>query len=162
MEIGLNNHLKKLSSDLFIKYDSSERKKINRSLDVITEKLTSHFGDEVDEIIVFGSYSRDTILPRTCDQNSDIDIMILYSNEYEKLAPESYRNQLRRFAEDNYRNSVVVKDHPSVVIELNHIKFDLVPAIFDKGFFMIALKYRIKMGDGWRPNHKNLMMNYPK
>ena len=36
------------------------------------------------------------------------------------------RNQLKKFAQINYPSSIVVKDHPSIVLELNHIKFDLV------------------------------------
>jgi hypothetical protein len=62
--------------------------------------------------------------------------------------PESYRNQLRRFAEETYPNSIVVKDHPSIVLELNHIKFDLVPAIFDEGFFYDSIEIPNKNG-GW-------------
>jgi len=141
MDIGLNNHLKRISSDLFIKYSGEERRKIDISVNNIIDKLDEYFDDEIDEPILFGSYTRDTILPRRFDPNSDIDILIQFNTKgYDKLKPESYRNQLKKFAEDNYPHSIVVKDHPSIVLELNHIKFDLVPAIFDEGFFYDSIE----------------------
>lgn len=154
MEIGINRYLQKLSSDLFIKRNSDERSKIDTSVTSIVNKIDSYFGDEVDEIIVFGSYTRDTILPRNCDPNSDIDIMIQFSDKYEKLKPESYRNKLKKFAETHYKNSAIIKDHPSIVIELNHIKFDLVPAIFDDGFFYDSIEIPSKDG-GWMETEPN-------
>lgn len=136
MEIGLNNHLKRISSELFLKHSGEERRKIDVSVNNIIDKLNEYFEDEIDESILFGSYIRDTILPRRFDSNSDIDILIQFNTEdYGKLKPESYKNQLNKFAENNYPHSIVIKDHPSIVVELNHIKFDLVPAIFDEGFF---------------------------
>lgn len=149
MDIGLNNHLKRISSELFIKYSGEERRKIDKSVDNIINKLDEYFDDEIDDPILFGSYTRDTILPRRFDPNSDIDILIQFNtHDYDKLKPESYRSQLKRFAEDNYPYSIVVKDHPSIVLELNHIKFDLVPAIFDKGFFYDSIEIPNKNG-GW-------------
>src|SRR5436190_7375274 len=149
MEVGLNNHLKKISSELFIKYKAEERKKIDKSIENIFAKLEEYFDDQTDELLVFGSYTRDTTLPRRFDSNSDIDILIQFNtNDFDKLKPESYRNQLKKFAADNYPYSIVVKDHPSIVLELNHIKFDLVPSIFDKGLFYNSIEIPDKSG-GW-------------
>ncbi len=149
MESGINNYLKKIASELFIKYDSDERRKIDRSVDHIFNKLEEYFDDQIDEVFVFGSYSRDTILPGRYDTNSDIDILIQFNTkDYDKLKPESYRNQLKKFAEVNYASSTVIKDHPSIVLELNHIKFDLVPAYFDDGFFYDSIEIPDK-NNGW-------------
>src|SRR5436190_340272 len=116
MEAGLNNLLKKIASELFIKYDSNERWKIDRSVDNILNKLEEYFDDQIEDAIVFGSFSRDTILPRKYDTNSDIDILVQFNTEtYDKLKPESYRNHLKKFADALYPNSLVGKDHPSVV-----------------------------------------------
>lgn len=149
MDIGINNHLKRISSNLFIKHGSAERSKINTSIATVINKLEDYFDDELKEAILFGSYERDTILPRAFDGNSDIDILVLFNTEdFDKLKPESYRSQLKKFAENNYRNSLVLKDHPSVVLELNHIKFDLVPAIFDEGWIYDSIEIPCKNG-GW-------------
>lgn len=149
MEIGLNNHLKKISSELFIKYASAERAKVDKSIDSIIYRLENYFGDKINELIVFGSYMRDTILPRKFDEHSDIDILIQFNTkDFDKLRPESYRNQLKKFSDITYPNSIVGKDHPSIVIELNHIKFDLVPSIFDEGFIYDSIEIPEKNG-GW-------------
>ena len=148
MECGINNHLRRISSELFIKYDSAERKKINNSVAAIVRNLEEYFGDQIDEAIIFGSYERDTILPRKFDLNSDIDILIQFNTvDYEKLKPESYRNQLKKFTEIRYPNSKAAKDHPSIVLELSHISFDLVPAIFDDGIFYDSIEIPNKNGD---------------
>lgn len=149
MEVGLNNHLKKISSELFIKEGSIERLNINRSLNIIINKMKGYFDDSIDEIIVFGSFTRGTILPRRFDENSDIDILVQFNtDDYDKLKPESYRSRLKKFAQDNYPRATVVKDHPSIVIELNHIKFDLVPSIFDEGLIYDSIEIPDKDG-GW-------------
>jgi len=147
MDIGLNNHLKRISAELFIKYDAEERRKIDKSINHVFNKLEEYFTDQIDEVLVFGSYSRDTILPRKFDSNSDIDILIQFNTEnYNKLKPESYRSQLKKFASIHYPNSSVIKDHPSILVELNHIKFDFVPAIFDDGIFYDSIEIPDKDG----------------
>ncbi|MFN8436004.1 MAG: nucleotidyltransferase domain-containing protein [Cytophagales bacterium] len=147
MELGINNHLRKIASELFIKFGSSERKMIDNSVQSIVSNLESYFEDEIEDVIVFGSYTRDTILPRDYDSNSDIDILVQFSSEYDRLKPESYRNQLKKFAEKFYKTGSVIKDHPSIVIELNHINFDLVPAIFDEGIFYDSIEIPGKESD---------------
>lgn len=149
MEVGLNNHLKRISSELFIKEGSIERLNINRSLKILINKMKAYFDDNIDDIIVFGSYTRGTILPRMFDENSDIDILVQFNtDDYDKLKPESYRSRLKKFAQDNYPRATVIKDHPSIVIELNHIKFDLVPSIFDEGLIYDSIEIPDKDG-GW-------------
>lgn len=149
MESGLNNLLKRISSELFIKHKSTERTKIQKSLDGIIEKLEDYFDDEVEEIVVFGSYTRGTILPRRFDEHSDIDILIQFNvDDYDKLTPESYRTQLQKFAKENYKKAFVIKDHPSIVLELKEIKFDLVPSLFDEGYIYDSVEIPNKYG-GW-------------
>ena len=139
-EAGLNNYLRNIASELFIKKGSDERIQIDNSVDTLIKKLLAYFKDEVEEVVLFGSYTRDTILPRKYDPHSDIDILVKFSNEYDRLNPESYRNQLKKFAQLNYPYTAVIKDHPSIVIELDHIKFDMVPAIFHEGIFYDSIE----------------------
>jgi hypothetical protein len=129
---SINNYLRDLSYKYYLKASSSETKKIELSLNGnygIKQKLRNYFGNSIREIKEFGSYSRDTILPRKYDAQSDVDIMILFDHQKLKYTPETYRNQIQRFAESNYPKSEVYKSFPTVVLELEHIKFDLIPAI---------------------------------
>ncbi|MCO6466724.1 MAG: nucleotidyltransferase domain-containing protein [Bradyrhizobiaceae bacterium] len=108
-----------------------ERSSISSSVDTLRNRLDLHFGDDISEQFVFGSSTRGTILPRNMDSQSDIDYMIVFADNTYK--PQTYVSRLKRFAEKYYSSSDIVQSHPSVVLSLNHIKFDLVPAI--EGFF---------------------------
>lgn len=148
METGVNNFLKRISSELLIKSNSITGINISRSLKILDKNLKEHFANELHFLNVFGSYARGTILPRQFDKNSDIDILIGFRTNDSKLKPESYRERLLKFALKYYPSAKIMKDHPSIVIELNHINFDLVPGIFDNGVFYDSIEIPDKDG-GW-------------
>ena len=105
---------------------NTEKEKISKSIEAVIQRLEWYFTD-VEEENVFGSYSRATILPRKADENSDVDLMVVFSNEY-GYKPQSFLNRLKAFAEYYYSTSEIFQSSPTIVLELNHIKFELVPA----------------------------------
>lgn len=74
----------------------------------------------------FGSSTRGTILARSMDEQSDIDYMVVFSDS--SATPQTYLNRLKSFVEKRYVSSEIYQSSPTIVLELNHIKFDLVPA----------------------------------
>lgn len=148
MDVGINNYLKRIASELLIKSNSISGINISRSIDALQKHLMEHFSSELSYLKVFGSYSRGTMLPREFDENSDIDILIGFNTHSSKLRPESYRERLKKFAFKYYPHARITKDHPSIVIELNHVNFDLVPSIFDKGIIYDSIEIPDKDG-GW-------------
>jgi hypothetical protein len=70
------------------------------------------------------------------DENSDIDLMVVFQNPCGHK-PQSFLNNLKTFAEKWYYQSVVRQSNPSIVLELNHIKFELVPAFIQSGYYYI-------------------------
>lgn len=132
---SINTHIKERADNLFIKYGSDERSKIETSLSSLKSKLKLQFGSDIKSIEEFGSYKRGTILPREYDDYSDIDLLIIFDHASLSVTPNTYRNYLKTFAEKHYSRSAVYKDSPTVVLELNHIKYDLVPCYLDKGTF---------------------------
>lgn len=106
---------------------AQERGAIDRSIANLQQKLGGHFGDDISQHFRFGSTTRGTNLPRAFDEHSDVDYMVVFG-DYDK-APQTYLDRLRVFAETYYRRSEIRQSHPTVVLELNHIKFDLVPAV---------------------------------
>lgn len=104
----------------------SERESIRTSIAHLQSKLASHFGSDVKKHFIFGSYSRDTILPRFMDEQSDVDYMVVFSDN--SLRPQSYLDRLRRFVETHYARSEVEQSNPTIQLSLNHIRFELVPA----------------------------------
>lgn len=131
MGASIDTYLRTLSSSFYLKNDSAEITRINSSLNALFTNLNKELGLLINRKFVFGSYDRDTILPRKIDQNSDIDVMVVFNTtEYERT-PETYRAWLKLFADKYYKDrydSTVLKSFPTVTIKLGHIHYDLVPA----------------------------------
>ena len=99
---------------------------IKRSIATLQGRLEGWFPNELKDHFRFGSSTRGTILPRELDPQSDIDYMVVFKDPHSTT--QTYLDRLRRFVENNYSRSEFSQSHPSIVLELNHIKFDLVPA----------------------------------
>lgn len=119
-------HLQNTASAMVL--SSREKDSISLSLSTLQTRLGSYFETgTVKEHFRFGSSTRGTILPRRADEHSDIDYMIVFDNS-DSLKPQTFINRLKRFAEYYYPKSEIYQSHPTVVLNLNHIKFELVPA----------------------------------
>lgn len=152
MALTIDKKLQELAQEYYISKSSTEKTKIETSLSNIKKKLISDFGDRILSVSEFGSYARKTILPRNYDDRSDIDLLIVFDHENINVNPSTYRKHLHEFAERFYSNSISYKSKPSVVIELNHINYDLVPAYKeDTGFFSTNIETFIPKNDTeWR------------
>jgi len=106
-----------------------EEESIKTSISALGYRLSLLFGQELAEQFRFGSSTRGTILPRSMDEDSDIDYMVVFRDA--SFAPQTYLDRLRRFADTYYPSSAIKQSSPTIVLELNHIKFDLVPALKD-------------------------------
>lgn len=149
-------------NNLVLSYKDEERNKIKTSINYLKDVLGKKLSSQIVEIIDFGSYTRNTILPRKHDPNSDIDLMIVFNNDNNLLKPETYRRKLLSVVTTAYPNSISKKDFPAVKLELNHIKFDLVPAYTQIPFWG-GKRYFIPAKDGeWMqtaPNDINQLLS---
>ncbi len=117
-------------NELVISWNDPERARILTSLSTLRSRAKSYFSDDFVRIETFGSWNRNTILPRRYDPSSDVDVMVIFQRDkYKYGASESARKRIRDFANRCYSTSEVHLDTPCVKLELGHIKFDLVPAI---------------------------------
>ncbi|QJX81371.1 SMODS domain-containing nucleotidyltransferase [Priestia megaterium] len=123
--MSVNSHLNDLSSKLNLKQD--EKDKVKRSIDTLSDRLNSYFDGQLRGHFKFGSFTRGTILPRKADEESDIDYMVIFTNPY-NYKPQTLLNHLKKFVNYYYHSSEIRQSHPTIVLELNHIKFELVPA----------------------------------
>lgn len=119
------SHLTDTASNAVL--SSTETGSIGTSVTALQGKLSAYFGTEITEHFKFGSYTRDTILPRKIDEHSDVDYMIVFKDASSK--PQTYLDRLKRFVESKYAKSEIYQSHPTIVLDLSHIKFELVPAI---------------------------------
>lgn len=138
---SVNVYLNYLAVKSIIK--DEEKKDIQKSVNTLFQRLKSYDRDknQIDKYLIFGSYKRGTIISRDFDDNSDIDIMVVFGKKFEGFSnfgfaneikkPQTYLNYLKEFAESSYSRSEIYQSHPTIVLELNHIKFELIPAISD-------------------------------
>lgn len=123
----VNSYLMNLASVAIIR--DQEKEGIQRSINTLADRLDGYFGEAVDRSLIFGSYSRRTILPRHMDSRSDIDYMVVFADSAHQ--PQTYLNRLRRFVGTHYGSSEIAQSNPTIVLSLNHISFELVPAVED-------------------------------
>lgn len=116
---------------------------INLSHRTLSTRLNGFFSGELSTHFIFGSAQRGTMLPRAYDEASDVDYMVAWQQA--GLRPQTYLDRLRRFVENSYSRSEVKQSSPTIVLELNHIKFELVPALRSWNSFVIP-----SGPDNWR------------
>lgn len=132
--MSVNSYMQDLASELVL--SSSEKDHVSTSLETIKSRLSAYYGSEVTEKKVFGSYDRGTILPRKADENSDIDLMVVFNNSH-GYKPQAFLNKLKNFAEHYYSRSEIYQSSPTIVLELQHIKFELTPSYKSYGTYYI-------------------------
>ena len=128
-----------------------EKASITKSSATIRSRLDSYFGKTISMHFAFGSSTRGTILPRDMDAHSDIDYMVVFAER--GYTPQTYLDRLRRFVEKYYSTSEIAQSNPTVILDLNHIRFELVPALASA---WIAGQYEIPSGPSkWQVTNPN-------
>lgn len=121
-----------MASNLVLSDD--EKTGISTSIVTLSSRLNAYFGSNISNHFQFGSNVRGTILPRKADSNSDVDYMIVFDISDGQKKPQTYLDRLKKFAETKYSTSEINQSTPTIVLSLNHIKFELVPAIYSYGY----------------------------
>ncbi|MBN6067726.1 nucleotidyltransferase [Aggregatibacter actinomycetemcomitans] len=136
----VSSYLNELANQLIIR--DSEKDSIRRSFSTLESRLNNYFNGDIEFVRKFGSYHRETILPRNYDINSDVDVLVKFTDKSYK--PQTYLNKLKQFAEYWYSRSEIYQSSPTIVLELNHIKFELVPCLdaewYESGNYKIPSK----------------------
>ena len=140
--------------ELVLARNDIERNNINRSLTRLKTILKNKLGNNIKEFVEFGSYTRNTILPRKYDSQSDIDLMVVFNTNLNKYTPGTYRKWLLDTVSSTYPNSISKKDFPAVKLELNHIMFDIIPAYCEDLYWQKSY-YIPSRYDNWQPTTPN-------
>ncbi len=145
MNSQLNQYLQTLSENLSLSV--SEKEKIEKSITVLKHKIAQVlFDDGLREVKPFGSYDRETLLSRNIDLESDVDLLVVFDQK--RWQSQTYLSKLKQFSLDNYPQSEHYQDYPTIALELDHIKFELVPCIYKAGGFIESEKYLIPSKKG--------------
>jgi predicted nucleotidyltransferase len=154
--MNINNKLVTFAQqELVLSHNDTERDKIKASLSHLEKILKDKLHINIKEFVRFGSFTRNTILPRDYDAESDVDLMVVMNTDSNIYSPGTYRKWLLDVVTEAYPKSISKKDFPVVKLMLNHIMFDIVPAYCkvdfwgDKSFFIPG------SGDTWRATTPN-------
>jgi predicted nucleotidyltransferase len=160
----INTILQKFSQqELVLSHNETERSKINASLTQLEKVLNDKLQNNISSFLRFGSYTRNTILPRKYDPKSDIDLMVIFKTDNGIKTARTYRKYILDIVSTSYPNSISKNDFPAVKLELNHIMFDIVPAYVNETFFGGKTIYIPDNSNGWRstdPNDVNIDLTY--
>jgi predicted nucleotidyltransferase len=145
--------------ELVLGYNDTERERLNGSLAQLEKILKDKLYGEVKEITRFGSYTRNTILPRKYDAQSDVDLLVVFNTSNGRNTPGTYRKKLHDTLAMSYPNSFSKKDFPAVKLELSHIMFDVVPAYCEESYFSGKSYYIPGVSDNWQSTTPNDINN---
>lgn len=148
-------------NELVLSHNDTERSKIEASIGHLETILKDKLGEKITEFIRFGSFTRNTILPRKYDAKSDVDLMVVFDTSMQRFTPGTYRKYLNDVISAAYPSSVSKKDFPAIKLELNHIMFDIVPAYCQD--FIYQTYFIPGANDGWiktTPNDINDRLKY--
>lgn len=120
----INTYLTELSS--YLKIGSQKKEKIETSIEFLKRGIWGHFQDKLTEVEVIGSFDRDTIIMQNID--ADVDLIVVFKKR--ELQPDTYLKQLKDFCIKNYPRSEIYQDHPTIAIDMDHIRFEIVPSYF--------------------------------
>lgn len=150
--MSINSKLVTLAQqELVIARNDTERASINKSLTHLEGVLNNRLNNQLKGFIRFGSFTRNTNLPRAYDPMSDVDLMVIFDTSKGKLTPGTYRKKLHDVVKLSYPNSISEKDFPAVRLVLNHIMFDLIPAVTETSLWDSSIQYYIpNQNDTWR------------
>lgn len=142
--------------DLTLSLKSDEYKLIEKTLRRLESGLNRKWKKAIEEIITFGSYSRNTLLPRKYDPVTDIDLLVVitkkYRLEYIRNTPMFFRKMLLNHLISLYPNETVREDFPAVRLELDFLIFDITPSLFEYEGNSTKKKYSIPNHDlKWEP-----------
>lgn len=160
--ISINNRLTRFAQQsLVLGYNAQERDRIAKSLFRLQSVLHSNLHNTASEIKTFGSFTRNTILPRQYDALSDVDILVIFDTTHGVKATTTYRENVLKALSPAYPRSVVRRTFPTVKLELNHIMFDVVPCYKTQGWNGTTF-YIPDANGGWRttvPNDLNKLLS---
>ena len=93
--MSINNKLRKFAREnLVLRRDKSELDQIKKSVGSLISYLESELSEEVKCVRKFGSYDRNTILPRNYDYASDIDLLIVFNDD--QHTHQTYLNKIKK------------------------------------------------------------------
>jgi len=108
-----------------IELTDPQRLKIKNSHKHLRENILQPL-DYVSHTFLTGSYKKKTLI----NPANDIDVFIVLKGYSENnITPNAILNKLKKDLQKTYPNTTIKQNKPCIVIEFNHVTFELTPAI---------------------------------
>lgn len=99
----------------------------------------------VDDSLLTGSYKKHTMIRPP----NDVDIFVIINHAWNEITPNAVLKKLKRDLLGSYPNSVVRQDKPCIVLDFNHCKVELTPAIKVSQFSDLGYYIPSQGGNTW-------------
>ena len=106
-----------------IELTENQRQRIINSHTYLRSQLQQF--DYVRDTFLTGSYKKNTMIKPP----NDVDIFVVINHSYSEITPNAVLSKLKRHLLHSYPNSTIRQDKPCIVLDFNHCKFELTPAI---------------------------------
>lgn len=134
---GLPNKFDKFRQK--IELTPNQRDKIKTSHKHLRENILQPL-DYVSHTFLTGSYKKKTLI----NPANDIDVFVVLSGYFQdNITPNAILNKLKKDLQKTYPNTTIRQDKPCIVIEFNHITFELTPAIEIENYWEKHSKFHI-------------------
>lgn len=124
LEIGLSNRIRKFISD--IELTELQKTKIQNSHKYLRKNYLENLG-YVEKTFLTGSYKKNTLINHS---NNDVDMfVVLKGYDTTTIKPHTILEKLKKDLQNKYTTAKIKKNKPCVVLEFQHIIFELTPVI---------------------------------
>lgn len=149
LEVSLSNRIKYFQKK--IELTDKQKEKIQNSHKWLRKSYLDKF-DYVEKTFLTGSYKKSTIINQT-DNDVDMFVVLKGYDQY-SIKPNTILDKLKNDLQGKYTQTKIKQNRPCVVLEFNHITFELTPVIQIDNSLQLALGFD-NTPDFYMPNTSN-------
>jgi len=136
LETGLSNRIKFFQKKIAL--TDAQKEKIQKSHQWLRKKYLDKF-DYVEKTFLTGSYKKNTIINQV---GNDVDMFVVLKgyNIY-SIKPNTILDKLKNDLEGKYTQTKIKQNRPCIVLNFNHMTFELTPVIQVDNSLQLALGF---------------------
>jgi len=136
LEIGLSNRFKKFINNIELSQD--QKTKIQNSHKYLRKNYLEKL-DYVEKTFLTGSYKKNTLINHS---SNDVDMfVVLKGYTTSSIKPHTVLDKLKKDLKGKYTTTTIKQSKPCVVLEFQHITFELTPVIQIDNSLQLALGF---------------------
>lgn len=149
LDVSLSNRIKFFQKKIELR--DSQKEKIQKSHQWLRKQYLDKF-DYVEKIFLTGSYKKNTIINQA-DNDVDMFVVLKGYDEY-SIKPNTILDKLKNDLQGKYTQTKIKQNRPCIVLNFNHMTFELTPVIQVDNSLQLALGFD-NTSDFYIPNTSN-------